>query len=464
MIPAAESLPMIRPILVLEINEVPWRLIDRFKNEPRFSNIRKFFQGSKTYTTHAVDSGELSPWVTWPSFHRGMANTEHGINYLGQDPATYKGTPIWEEYRRRGLPIGVCGSLQSWPPQDPGESGFYIPDTFAHDERCIPAFVEPFQKFNLGQVSANPRIVNSGSLFTKDLVPLVMSLPRLGITPRTMAMLAKQLVKERLDATYLSRRPIFQSILLWDVFKTLYKPDRPPAFSTFFTNHVAGVMHRYWHNVFPEDFGDRYAGKPQPYRATMIFALELVDRMLGDAMTYQRKNPDLVLVFATSMGQQAIIRDGHQGVEVTLMVADKLMQVCGFEPTEYLELLAMAPQVAIHIQDPARRLELTALLENARAKSGTKLFKIDGVADTLSITFLSPSAEDVAAGRFTIANRQVTWEEAGMKVHETDPGTAYHVPEGVLAVHGAGQAAADTRESLSAREAKSFLIGLGGLN
>jgi hypothetical protein len=455
---------MVRPVLLLEINEVPWRLIDRFKNEPSFPNIRKFFEGAKTYTTHAVDSGELSPWVTWPSFHRGMDNSEHGISYLGQDPATYKGTPIWEEYRRQGFSIGMCGSLQSWPPQDPGERGFYIPDTFAHDERCIPSFVEPFQKFNLGQVSANPRFISSGSLFTKDLIPLLLSLPKLGISARTIGMLAKQLVHERIDKTLLSRRPIFQTILLWDVFKALYEPQQPPAFSTFFTNHVAGVMHRYWHNVFPEDFGDKYSGKPRPYRATMLFALQVVDRMLADAMNFQSDNPDLVLVFATSMGQEAIIRAGHQGVEVTLMVAEKLMRVCGFQPKEYLELLAMAPQVAIQIQDATKRLELSALLENACSESGAKLFTIVCVRETLSISFISPSAKDVAAGAFTIGDRRVTWEDAGMKVHETDPGTAYHVPEGVLAVLAGGQSPSDARENLSAREAKRFLMSLGGLN
>src|SRR5690349_12704812 len=116
--------PSVRPVLLLEINEVPWRMIDRAMANARFGTIRRFFNASKTYTTISRDKGELSPWITWPSLHRGMSNTEHGIQNLGQDVATFRGTPIWDEYRARGLDIGVCGSLQSWPPRDPGPGGF----------------------------------------------------------------------------------------------------------------------------------------------------------------------------------------------------------------------------------------------------------------------------------------------------------------------------------------------------
>src|SRR6266851_6960648 len=98
----------LRPILLLEINEVPWKVVDRFVEDPRLPHLRDFFRSSRTYTTRSADIGELSPWITWPSLHRGINNTEHGIKNLGQDPATFGGKPIWEEYRERGYSIGIC--------------------------------------------------------------------------------------------------------------------------------------------------------------------------------------------------------------------------------------------------------------------------------------------------------------------------------------------------------------------
>ena len=158
------------PILLLEINEIPWRLIDRYVERSELANIRRFLQKAHQFTTVAVDTGELSPWVTWPTFHRGMNNEKHGIKNLGQDPATFRGRPIWQDIRDQGGSIGICGSMQSWPPIDPGEDGFYIPDTFAHDERCYPEYLNPLQAFNLAQVRMNGRVV-SGKLPDARLHP-----------------------------------------------------------------------------------------------------------------------------------------------------------------------------------------------------------------------------------------------------------------------------------------------------
>ena len=42
-------------------------LLDRFRGDPCLRNIDRFLARSLTRTTVAVDEGELSPWVTWPS-------------------------------------------------------------------------------------------------------------------------------------------------------------------------------------------------------------------------------------------------------------------------------------------------------------------------------------------------------------------------------------------------------------
>ncbi|MBI3544210.1 MAG: hypothetical protein HY075_13150 [Deltaproteobacteria bacterium] len=448
----------VRPILLLEVNEVPWRLIDRFKAD--YPNIRRFFDSSRTFTSVTVDTGELSPWITWPSFHRGLSNREHGVQFLGQDPATFKGTPIWEEYRRRGHSIGVCGSLQSWPPVDPGPGGFYIPDTFAHDERCIPRFVEPFQKFNLGQVAKNARVVNASSLFSKDLVPLAASLPRLGIRPKTVARVAAQLARERIDRTACSRRPVFQSLLCWDVFRKLYDPVNPPKFSTFFTNHVAGVMHRYWDNVFPEDFGKE--GEPAPYLETMRFALEVTDEILGDVFAMCEKNPDLVVVWAASMGQDTVHRH-LEGVELAVTEVGKLMEACGLAAGEYKALLAMVPQIAVEVRDAAKRADVRRALEKAKTASGEKLFRVEESKASLSITILVPKLFDVDAGCFRLGTKTIEWAAGGVSVIRTDPGTAYHIPEGTLAVYGRGVSPSDKRKRVSAADCKRLLLELGGV-
>ncbi len=181
------------PILLLEINEIPWRLLDRYVDRPEFGNLNCFFRRSDHYTTLAVDTGELSPWVTWPTFHRGMNNEQHGIKNLGQDPSTFKGKPIWQEIRERGGSIGICGSMQSWPPVAPGEGGFYVPDTFAHDERCYPPYLNPLQAFNLAQVGKNARVVSDSMPRASDVVGVASTSLKSGVRLRTGARILAQL-------------------------------------------------------------------------------------------------------------------------------------------------------------------------------------------------------------------------------------------------------------------------------
>lgn len=47
--------PTMRPVLLLEINEVPWRLIDLFKADARYCALDRFFRESSTFTNVAVD-------------------------------------------------------------------------------------------------------------------------------------------------------------------------------------------------------------------------------------------------------------------------------------------------------------------------------------------------------------------------------------------------------------------------
>src|SRR5688572_18284294 len=69
-----------RPVLLLEINEVPLRVWKKYAANPRFPSIGRFLRESRLVETEVSDDGELSPWCTWPTFHRGLPKKEHGIH------------------------------------------------------------------------------------------------------------------------------------------------------------------------------------------------------------------------------------------------------------------------------------------------------------------------------------------------------------------------------------------------
>lgn len=453
------------PIVLLEINEVPWRLIDRYRDDPAFPHIGKFFKEAHCFTSRAVDTGELSPWVTWPTLHRGMNNEAHKIRNLGQDPISYRGTPIWEEFRKAGQSIGVFGAMQSWPPTDPGPNGFYVPDTFAHDSRCFPQTLEPLQAFNLGQVKKNPRVLSRSSFGILEGIKVAKSALLSGVRIRTLFRIAAQLLGERLDRLNIARRPIFQTILFWDVFCRQFDPADPPAYSSFFTNHIAGVMHRYWRDVFPEDFesevGLRVAQESESREKTMRFALGVLDEMLAKALDWHRQNPKLIFVFASSMGQGPVYRNEHEGKEIIVSDLSALMRVVGLGADDYKPLLAMVPQVAVEVEDAAKRDGVLQRFAQCKTILGESFIRTQAIGTTLSITVATTSRKAIEAGKFLIGEDEFFWKAAGINTVDIVAGTGYHIPEGAMAFYGGelSRTPDDTRATvIPADDIKSWLL------
>jgi hypothetical protein len=451
------------PILLLEINEVPWRLLDRYLGRPEFAHLNRFFGESSHFTTLTVDTGELSPWVTWPSLHRGMNNERHGVKNLGQDPATFRGKPVWQEIRERGGTIGVCGSMQSWPPRDPGERGFHVPDTFAHDEQCIPAYLSPLQAFNLSQVRSNPRVVTGAMPKATDALRVALTAPRAGVRLSTGARIFGHLIHERFDSAKRFKRPVYQAFIFWGVFRRYFDPRRPPELSTFFTNHVAGVMHRYWRDVFPEDFPDKPLPNGESHEWLMRIALGVLDDMRRDVLAWADANPDLVVVFASSMGQNAVHRDYHEGVELVVEDLALLMAQTGLKRSKYRALLAMVPQVAIEVRDAAQREKSRSILKSACCGDARRFIRAQTIGSSLSITVATPPAKDMAGGTFRINGREVTWAAAGIRKQPVEPGTGYHIPQGTLAVLSrrlAGTPLRQDRLTVRADRIKGWLLSV----
>src|SRR6476646_2213975 len=140
-----------KKIILFELNEVPARIFEYFRAHRPESALAKIFSSCRIYETHAEDK-ILSPWITWPSVHRGVSDHKHHIHNFGQ-PLTEidkEFPPIWQTLAAKGLRVGVFGSLHTYPPPaDIQQYDFFIPDTFAAGSECFPKTVETFQAFNL---------------------------------------------------------------------------------------------------------------------------------------------------------------------------------------------------------------------------------------------------------------------------------------------------------------------------
>lgn len=103
--------------IVYELNEVPKKLFEFYSDAFPHSAFAKLRNNSRLFETVTADVGSLSPWVTWPTMHRGVSNLDHTISDLGQDLRLINNEfpSLWDILAKRGVNVGVFGCLQSYP-------------------------------------------------------------------------------------------------------------------------------------------------------------------------------------------------------------------------------------------------------------------------------------------------------------------------------------------------------------
>ena len=72
-----------RGIIFYELNEVPKKIFETYIELKPKSTISKIVNRSNLIETYTHDQGELHPWTTWPTLHRGVNNNYHGIINVG---------------------------------------------------------------------------------------------------------------------------------------------------------------------------------------------------------------------------------------------------------------------------------------------------------------------------------------------------------------------------------------------
>src|SRR5262252_8217084 len=239
-----------RKVLLVELNEVTWDLIDPLIEQgklPTFARLKR--EGAWAAPVSVDAPPHLDPWITWTTVYTGRAQEDHNVFFLEQPPETIRAERIWEICHRSGLRVGVYGSLCSWPPQK--VNGFYVPDSFAQNTATHPASLEPIQRLNLTYTRSIRLPADCDGLWFK--ARLGAKLLALGLDARTAARVARQLAIERMNPELRWRRVALQPAVNCDFFSRLHRRYRP-HFATFHTNHVAHYMHTYWKAMAPEAF------------------------------------------------------------------------------------------------------------------------------------------------------------------------------------------------------------------
>jgi len=399
---------------------------------------------------------ELSPWRTWPTFHTSLLTAEHKSLHLGQDPATFSGQTIWDIAEKSGLSIGLFGPLQSWPARKPKYGGFYVPDTFSRDAVTYPRTLERFQAFNLA-MTREFGFSADAPLSPTELALAGLNITMRGLTPWSAATAVRHLLRERREPRYKAARSIFQALPAFDLFWRLHRRTRPNL-SIFFTNHVAGMMHRFWGDAFPE-YAQQYEYKrDEIYGRFITEALDIFDHQVGRVLRFLDQDPQTILIVASSMGQEPVAYL-HVGETYVMRNVGQLAETLELGTVE--EGLAMFPMTSLSFPSTLAAERAVSVLTSLRL--GRKPLFTDVHNDGRTVSFAMRFGDqgalvrEVSHGTVSDPEATTTSRLEALGVH-TEPrlgggNTAYHSPEGPMITFGAGISRSDSRARFDVRTA-----------
>jgi hypothetical protein len=389
------------------------------------------------YETYTHDKGWLEPWITWPSLHRGVTNDKHEIADFGQDLKEQDSEfpPIWKLLVDNGITAGVCGSLHTYPmPSDLTNYKFFIPDTFAAGSECFPDNISAFQAFNLQLARESARNISTRVPW-QGALNLLMKAPGLGFKLDTAVDLGRQILAERTHPWQKTRRRSYQAVLAFDIFLKHLRDTRP-AFATFFTNHVASSMHRYWAAVFPGDYENFEFTEEwvHTFQHEIDFTMGKFAQFFEKLVAFVDKNSEYQLWIATSMGQAAV-RGKPCDSQLSIVDLKRFLTALGLDASEWSRRPAMFPQTNLMIGSH----------KIASFREALKALYIDGKPSKFREAEGGFFSIDMGQEGFTtkpqiayLRNRPIPFVELGLAPLEIDDKThssAYHIPNGTLLIY-----------------------------
>jgi len=422
-----------RGVFLFELNEVPFRVLDDYAKANPASCVARLLSSSHQFETYSQDSA-LSPWVTWPTVHRGVTDKTHKLQNFGEDLTEADGSypPLWSMLARAGVRTGQFASLHSYPlPGNLEPYDYYMPDTFAPESSAHPADLSIFQEFNLSMARASVRNVST-SIPVGNAFRLLRKSRSLGLRAGTLKEVAGQVLGEKFQPWKRVRRRIYQSVLAFDVFLRQFE-SKKPRFTTFFTNHVASSMHRYWAARYPEDYTQLKFEQDwiHRYRGEIDFAMNKFESCLRKLLKVLDSN---YLVFvASSMGQAAASGEPIKS-QLYLTQPARFMSALGLTSSEWSERPAMAPRISVVVQETAAD----------RFRGGLETLTVDGTPlkyqererGFFSLFFGQRNLKEEVQSAL-LAGRPIPFDQLGLEktaIEDESGSSAYHVREGSLLV------------------------------
>jgi hypothetical protein len=223
-------------------------------------------------------------------------------------------------------------------------------------------------------------------------------------------------------------------VLEFDVFMHQLETTRPD-FSTFFTNHVASSMHRYWAAAFPADYKEfEYTDEwVDTYRAEIAWTMEKADEMFSRLVRFAERNPKYQIWMTTGMGQAAT---EAKPVATQLYIGNvrRFMTALGFAPEDWSQRPAMLPEYSFRLA-PHRFAAFRDTIAALRI-AGKPIRYTEAGQDFVMISLRHPNLTGI--NTVEVGGRVLSFEALGLSntpIEDMSGPSAYHIPQGCLVIY-----------------------------
>lgn len=447
-------------VLVLELNEITWDLMDPLMRKGMLPNFRALVEAGARGEPWALETDEhLDPWVTWTSLYTGVRQEVHGLTMLEQDGETIGAKRIWEYLCEAGISVGLFGTANTWPAQR--VNGWWIPGPFSRDFSAYPGELEPIQALNVG-LTRGHTIAADQRPSLKKLLPKLLSL---GLQPSTMLRLAQEMAQMKLNPNMAWRKVSLQPLVNFDFFARLYRQHRP-TFATFHSNHVAYYQHRFWRAMDPTAFEVPPTEEEKAkYGGCIAHGYQVADEILGRLR--RLAGPNVNLVVLSSCGQQPATggrytndqESGNVGLQLKMKA---LLECYGVaDRVRYSNL--MAPQWKVDFDD-ARLMEQVSrqVADTKNVTRGIPAISMELEGKALCLTARrDQSLDDELEVPTPDGPRRMVAHDL-LDRHAEVVKSGRHHPKGVLLMHGPGVKAGSSVDSCTNLDLAPTLMHLMG--
>ncbi len=427
-------------LLVVGIDGATWQVADPLMAAGRLPHLAALRARGAWGTVTA--EYRASP-ALWTSIFTGKRKEKHGIEFFGGTARAVRARRLWEICEARGMVIGVCGVLVTWPPA--AVRGFLIPDLFALGPETHPPELRILQSLALSE-----RAGVEGSL--RRRIGEAVALRRLGASWRTLARGALVAAGRGGPLDRRWQKILLQPALYADVFLRLcrtYAPD----FAAFHYHATDTISHMYWKYHDPDRFPDVPAAERRRYGRIVHLAYEEADRLLGRLLTLA--GPETTIAVVSDHGFTARAA-GQYKYELRF---ERLLDLLGLRG--WAVPARMGDTYVLHIRAADVRQRAAEALRGLRlADTGEPLFEVRESEGF--IAFLLDATQDLRPRRFVLLDRN----GLGFDDLFTDRGfivSGQHAPDGVVILAGPGVQPGKVLGSVALFEITPTLLVLAGL-